>query len=72
LNKIGRRWTSKTDDFFPYATEPHIVWTGFYTSRPAFKGYERHANNILQVGKQLNALTNIQARDRLFHLSKYI
>jgi hypothetical protein len=39
----------KTDDFFPYADCPSCYWTGFYTSRPALKGYVRRNNNLLQV-----------------------
>lgn len=40
----------KTDDFFPYADGPHQFWTGYFTSRPAFKRYERLSSNFLQVG----------------------
>jgi lysosomal alpha-mannosidase len=72
LNKADRGWTSKTDDFFPYAHHPHSYWTGYFTSRPALKRYERHSNNILQVAKQLNAIANTQAGDDLFYLSKNI
>ncbi|KAI4469631.1 alpha-mannosidase [Holotrichia oblita] len=43
----------KTDDFFPYASDPHTYWTGYYTSRPTSKRFERQGNNILQVTKQL-------------------
>lgn len=39
----------KTDDFFPYADCPHCYWTGYFTSRPALKGYVRRNNNLLQV-----------------------
>lgn len=39
----------KTDDFFPYASNKHSVWSGYYTSRPNSKRLERSANNILQV-----------------------
>ena len=39
----------KTDDFFPYADCPHCYWTGYFTSRPALKGYVRKNNNLLQV-----------------------
>ncbi len=70
LNKADRGWTSKTDDFFPYANRPHSYWTGYFTSRAAFKRYERHSNNILQVSRQLNALANVQAQYSLFYLSK--
>jgi hypothetical protein len=30
-------YTVKTDDFFPYADQPHAFWTGYLTSRPALK-----------------------------------
>jgi len=70
LNKAGRTWTSKTDDFFPYAHHPHGFWTGYFTSRPALKGFERHSNNILQVTRQLNAFANTNLRNSFFPLSK--
>ncbi len=72
MNKADRGWTSKTDDFFPYANRAHSYWTGYFTSRPALKHYERHTNNILQVTRQLNALANTQAGNGLFYLSKNI
>ena len=40
----------KKDDFFPYADGPHMFWTGYFTSRPALKRYERLSYNFLQVG----------------------
>lgn len=46
-------WTTKTDDFFPYADEPHAVWAGYFTSRPAVKGYVRSSSNYLQACRQL-------------------
>ncbi|KAH7644224.1 lysosomal alpha-mannosidase-like protein 2 [Dermatophagoides farinae] len=49
-------WTSKNDDYFPYASDPHAYWTGYYTSRPSLKRMERVANNWLQACKQLDAL----------------
>lgn len=39
----------KTDDFLPYASDPHSYWTGYFTSRPTLKYYERKGNNFLQV-----------------------
>ena len=33
LNNVGRKWPSKNDDFFPYASDPHAYWTGYFTSR---------------------------------------
>ena len=42
---------------------------GYFTSRPAFKRYERYSNNILQVTRQLNAFSNITLRNAIFPLS---
>jgi lysosomal alpha-mannosidase len=72
LNKAGKEWTSKTDDFFPYGDTPHSIWTGYFTSRASLKGYERHSNNILQATRQLNALSQINLRNSIFNLSKII
>lgn len=69
LNQADRGWTSKTDDFFPYAHHPHGFWTGYFTSRAALKRYERHSNNILQATRQLNALTKSNLRNNFFALS---
>ena len=33
LNDAGITWPSKNDDFFPYASDPHAFWTGYFTSR---------------------------------------
>ena len=70
MNKANHSWTSKTDDFFPYAHHPHGFWTGYFTSRAALKRYERYSNNILQVTRQLNAFANTNLRDKIFVLSK--
>ncbi|KAM8764773.1 lysosomal alpha-mannosidase isoform 2-T2 [Rhynchonycteris naso] len=56
LNKANLTWSVKKDDFFPYADGPHKFWTGFFTSRPALKRYERLSYNFLQVCNQLEAL----------------
>ncbi|CAF1622827.1 unnamed protein product [Rotaria magnacalcarata] len=70
LNKVGRTWTSKTDDFFPYAHHPRGFWTGYFTSRPALKRYERLSNNILQVTRQLNAFSKTNLRGSIFPLNE--
>uniref|UniRef100_A0A6I8N4V2 Alpha-mannosidase n=1 Tax=Ornithorhynchus anatinus TaxID=9258 RepID=A0A6I8N4V2_ORNAN len=56
LNKANLTWSLKQDDFFPYADGPHQFWTGYFTSRPALKRYERLSNNFLQVCNQLEVL----------------
>ncbi|XP_067011637.2 lysosomal alpha-mannosidase [Anabrus simplex] len=57
----GLTWTTKNDDFFPYASDAHSYWTGFYTSRPTIKYFERQGNNFLQVCKQLYALADLDS-----------
>ncbi|XP_066472931.1 lysosomal alpha-mannosidase [Tiliqua scincoides] len=61
LNKANMSWSVKYDDFFPYADGPHKFWTGYFTSRPALKRYERLSNNFLQVCNQLEVLAGAQA-----------
>ncbi|KAL7572841.1 hypothetical protein ACA910_014693 [Epithemia clementina (nom. ined.)] len=47
----------KTDDFFPYSDCPHCFWTGYFTSRTAFKRFERVASGFLQAARQLEFLS---------------
>nr|BAE42288.1 unnamed protein product [Mus musculus] len=61
LNKANLTWTVKEDDFFPYADGPHMFWTGYFSSRPALKRYERLSYNFLQVCNQLEALVGPEA-----------
>lgn len=49
-------WPEKHLDFFPYSTDMHSYWTGYYTSRPTVKRFERVGNHFLQVCKQISAL----------------
>ncbi|KAF8386147.1 aman-1 [Pristionchus pacificus] len=54
LNEASPQLTTKDDDFFPYASSNHSFWTGYFTSRPAFKGMIREASSLLQLVRQLN------------------
>uniref|UniRef100_A0A8C3JQ21 Alpha-mannosidase n=1 Tax=Calidris pygmaea TaxID=425635 RepID=A0A8C3JQ21_9CHAR len=63
LHQANLSWSLKTDDFFPYSDGPHQFWTGYFTSRPAFKRYERLSNNFLQICSQLEALAGPVARE---------
>ncbi|KAK7930611.1 hypothetical protein WMY93_007006 [Mugilogobius chulae] len=56
----------KTDDFFPYADDAHDFWTGYFTSRPALKRYERISNGLLQVCNQLEVLGGSSSRNGPF------
>ena len=46
-------WPLKTDDFFPYADGAHAPWTGYFTSRPALKGYVRDTSAVYTFARQL-------------------
>ncbi|XP_050556620.1 lysosomal alpha-mannosidase-like isoform X1 [Spodoptera frugiperda] len=50
---------TKKDDFFPYASDPTAYWTGYFTSRPTTKFFEREGNNYLQTMKQLQVLADL-------------
>ncbi|XP_046734854.1 lysosomal alpha-mannosidase isoform X2 [Diprion similis] len=63
VNELALSWPTKSDDFFPYASDPHTYWSGYYSSRPTIKFYERMGNNYLQISKQLSALTNISSSE---------
>ncbi|CAB3385076.1 Hypothetical predicted protein [Cloeon dipterum] len=65
LNAENRTWPVKEDDFFPYASEKHTYWTGYFTSRPNLKKFERDGNNLLQVCKQMHAITSSGESDDL-------
>eukprot|EP01134_Creolimax_fragrantissima_P000152 CFRG0152T1 len=46
------KWRVNRGDFFPYSHSPHSYWTGYFTSRPALKRFERQAMGILLACKQ--------------------
>ncbi|KAJ4729554.1 Alpha-mannosidase [Melia azedarach] len=47
------KWPLKTEDFFPYADRPNAYWTGYFTSRPALKGYVRLMSGYYAAARQL-------------------
>eukprot|EP00047_Mylnosiga_fluctuans_P023990 m.150634 g.150634 ORF g.150634 m.150634 type:complete len:975 (+) comp9747_c0_seq2:15-2939(+) len=65
VHDSNRTWTVKKDDFFPYADRPHSFWSGYFTSRPAVKGYVRTSSNYLQACRQLEAQVNVSATSEL-------
>ena len=56
-NALVEALPRKTDDFFPYSSDPHAYWTGYFTSRPTFKGLVRQTSHLLQACKQIQAVT---------------
>lgn len=58
LHGAGISWPTKEDDFFPYASDPHAYWSGYFSSRPSSKGMIRDAERNLKVLTQLSVITN--------------
>ncbi|XP_071709987.1 alpha-mannosidase At3g26720 isoform X1 [Rutidosis leptorrhynchoides] len=52
-NAANETWPLKTDDFFPYADKANTYWTGYFTSRPTFKGYVRTMSSYYLAARQL-------------------
>ncbi|XP_073823589.1 lysosomal alpha-mannosidase-like [Musca autumnalis] len=59
LHNTNMTWPVKTQDFFPYSTDWHSYWTGYFSSRPTQKRFERDGNHFLQVAKQLTSMANL-------------
>jgi lysosomal alpha-mannosidase len=63
LYRANTTWTTKNDDFFPYAHQPHSFWTGYFTSRIAIKNLVRRTNNFLQSVRQLATFANLHDKE---------
>ena len=52
VNRVSQeqkmKWSLNEYDFFPYASGPYQVWSGFFTSRPTLKGYSASRLALLQ------------------------
>jgi lysosomal alpha-mannosidase len=69
LNEEGLDWSTKSDDFFPYASDAHAYWTGYFTSRPTSKRFIRESSGYLQFAKQLTARAFANKLDFVRHLN---
>ena len=63
LNDDKRQtWPSKVDDFFPYASDPHAFWTGYFTSRYVYRFLDFH--NFAPFANSLRNANNIKSFKR--------
>ncbi|CRK93801.1 CLUMA_CG007329, isoform A [Clunio marinus] len=69
LHDSNITWPTKSDDFFPYASDPHAYWTGYFTSRPTLKRFERVGNHFLQICKQLSSTAKVKENHFEPHLN---
>ncbi|KAK7602000.1 hypothetical protein V9T40_009441 [Parthenolecanium corni] len=73
INSQNLTWPAKEDDdFFPYASDEHSYWTGYFTSRPAFKLFVYYSNNILQMTKQLATVIGEKLFDEEFYFKRAV
>ncbi|XP_010679912.3 alpha-mannosidase isoform X2 [Beta vulgaris subsp. vulgaris] len=56
-NVADETWPLKVDDYFPYADGENAYWTGYFTSRPAFKRYVRTLSGYYLAARQLEYLS---------------
>ena len=54
-NDTSEIWSTKTDDFFPYADFDNGYWTGYFVSRTGFKRLERVASSLLMAARQVES-----------------
>jgi hypothetical protein len=47
----------RLEDVMPYFDDAHAVWSGYFSSRPALKGYIRDSSRVFQAAKQLQAFS---------------
>lgn len=70
VHKMNLTWPTKNQDFFPYSTDWHTYWTGYFSSRPTQKRFERDGNHFLQVAKQLTTLANLSSQEAEHNLNE--
>jgi lysosomal alpha-mannosidase len=66
IHKLNYTWPVKTGDFFPYADNNHSYWSGYFTSRPALKGYVRLMNNLLHSVDKLYSSSTLDVNNPEF------
>ncbi|CAM8986736.1 unnamed protein product [Rhodiola kirilowii] len=52
----NEQWPLKSEDYFPYADRPNGYWTGYFSSRPAFKRFVRTLSGYYMAARQLEFL----------------
>ena len=63
VHQTNRTFEVREKDYLP-------LWTGFYTSRPSLKLQDRVTNNLLQISKQLDAMTRIPENEPFINEGK--
>lgn len=53
--ELMQTWSTKNDDFFPYADFDNGYWAGYFVSRTGFKRLERVASSFLMAARQVES-----------------
>lgn len=70
VSRENRAWPTRQGDFMSYAHRAHAFWTGFYTSRPGIKLYERSLAALYHVRHYANIYRN-KSHSGIFFLLYY-
>jgi hypothetical protein len=65
-------WPVTTGDFFPYADGPHQFWSGYFTSRPALKGYVRTTSALFGAVRAAQSVAVAKAQSKSNSKSKSV
>ncbi|KAH8324897.1 hypothetical protein KR074_011408 [Drosophila pseudoananassae] len=64
VHQSVQSYPNKTQDFFPYGSNTNSFWTGYFSSRPTQKRFERDGNHILQVAKELSVFADLNSEQQ--------
>jgi len=64
VNALNLTWSIKNGDFFPYCSDPHSCWTGYYTSRANLKGYAREMNNLAHTVDKAISTSSLTGKEK--------
>ncbi|CAK92599.1 unnamed protein product (macronuclear) [Paramecium tetraurelia] len=59
LNQQNISYPFQEEDFLPYSDHPFEYWSGFFSSRPAFKGYVKRMGRYFQQVKRFYSLVKM-------------
>ena len=67
-------WPTKQDDFFPYASDPHAYWTGYFSSRPTSKFMIRQTEWMSSLLSKIAAskVVNMDTEEKLDSLRRTV
>ena len=68
LHNEGISWPTKQDDFFPYASDPHAYWSGYFSSRPTSKFMIRQTEKTFKTLSQMMVLADLDYEGRVGHV----